>query len=279
MDDMTTLLLIPLVVGILTVFVEYFVIVPLKGSASMGGITILSKAFAVLTVIAVSGIALVILAQSIPGIPSLSLPQVQFPSNGWLTDANYTFAAIVIICILSLTLTYRWTIFPYIVAIVPTSLVFLWLLAFARHLPFLVLIALFVCCFWIVVTFAASNRSGGTFFYLCLPTLTVILWGWLKGGEDIWFLVYSFVSWFAISIVIAFVPRLHIVASMLSHDIRRDVTAGYVKVLLVLAILWPVNSLILISAGGISAIWGWIMALILGVSQMFMLGIIYDRRD
>lgn len=52
MDDMTTLLLIPLVVGILTVFVEYFVIVPLRDLHLWGGITIFSKAFAVLTVIA-----------------------------------------------------------------------------------------------------------------------------------------------------------------------------------------------------------------------------------
>ncbi len=213
MPDLLTLVVVPLIVGVFCLVIEYWIIQPLKGrqtnKAVSSNVTTSGFSFANLAknILLFSGLVAFLFSISIilggfkferflvGGIP-VSLPFQSLLANPLLSDVNISLAAIIYTCIALNVVGFRvrgprW-IRIFTLIILPSALLLLWASVFCREDGFVFLIFLFLSNLWLIgglVKYTEVGQNQVNMLSLVLfPTNALILifvavvpsfWGWL----------------------------------------------------------------------------------------------------
>ncbi|MBI1293691.1 hypothetical protein GC175_01885 [bacterium] len=268
--DMQNAIILPLLVGVATVIIEYFIIAPLK--ASSGSVDLLSKLGGAVTVTATS-IVFVVVLLIILGTGKWAglsqIPHLTLSGNGILSNANFSFAAIIYICVVTIKISFNWDSFRYLLAFLPSTLLTLWLVAFAQNEPGVVLSFVALCAIWAITWLGYFSSPLVVHFSVIMPTALFLILSPLSSSIPTHFLLIGIMTvW---SLYFVFVRVLPILSSLSSRFYMYD--DWQASSLLFLALLmWPINAIILVQNDIAISLWAWIFTAIFGVAQLVWFG-------
>lgn len=262
MSNFITLFLAPVLVGIVTLVIEYAVIQPLKqsstqSSALTGMFSSLAKIVLFATVIILLIATLLVIGNNLPSFLTIGkfLPDITFTLTGFLSDANISLASIIYSLIVIHLIFSNFGIYKVLLSFLPPLLFSFWSLAFIRDYWFALILVLAASNLWLLANLASEEKMLALYLAILLFPLNILLLIALKIASPTTIIICMALFWFLQFFIIKKSVKY-------SFYIPSDN-----RLILFSLICWPLNSLIFINYDILSSVWAWIIAAILGGIQ------------